>query len=47
MVVDVQGMMLTLTRVKQVNANSVYDEMVANLSVSNGVEVYAPAFVMA
>jgi hypothetical protein len=31
--VDVQGMMLTLTRVKQVNANSIYSKMVASLSV--------------
>jgi hypothetical protein len=39
-------MMLTVTRVKQVTANSIYDEMVANLSVSNDMEV-ASELVMA
>lgn len=27
------GLMLTVTRVKQVNANSVYDDMIAGLGV--------------
>jgi hypothetical protein len=46
--VDVQEMMLTLTRVKQVTAEtSIYDKMVASLSVSDGYFEPASELVMA